>query len=465
MATTWQWINNMKLRYKLSLIYTIAFTVILAITFISIYSFSERYRKEEFYKRLSDRTVTTFKISIQVDQINNATLHLFDQNTVNTLSEQRVLLFDDAKKVIYSSSDTGQTADHASILAHLGGDETRYEGSLDKYELLALKFQNKGQTYYGIAQAYDKFGIRKIRFLGILLTVTFFAVTILIALLSILLSNIITRPISRLTSDVERISPDDLKNRVWAEFSNDEIGFLANEFNLLLDKVENAFKFQLHYINHLSHELKTPLAIMMANAERSLTENETEKLKSSLQFQKNAIMELSNIINAMLDISKMEKKLTIVGSETIRIDEILFECLDEITFLNKDINFDLDIDEAIDERDLTIRGNSRMIKMVMMNLVKNAVNFSDKERPSIAISAKKREVQVRIVNDGETLDMEETSKLFLHSFRGKNSRATKGFGLGLVLAHRIVEIHKGSIEYSVTENDRNCFVLVLHTAM
>jgi len=465
MAITWEWIRNLNLRNKLALIYTVAFNLILGATLIFIYSISEQHRSEEFYQRLADRTISTFKIAVQVDQIDVSLLKIFDRNTINRLSDEKVMVFDSSGKLFYSSIDDIRIEDAATMLRELHGEADRLEITEGRYEIVGIRFTDKGQTYYGIAKAYDKYGKSKIRFLAYLLAGTFLTVAVIISLLSFYLSTIITKPISQLTQQVEKISPDDLLDRVQFRFPNDEVGFLANKFNELLDKVGNALKFQKHYIHHLSHELKTPLAIMMANAERTLAENDDDKLRKSMQFQKNAIMELSHIINAMLDIAKTENKLAVPDASMIRIDELLFECMDEIIFLNDDLRFDFVIDSDLDEHMLTISGNSRMIKLAIINLVKNAVNFSRKELPAVEISALGNDVQIKISNDGDTIDEEDQAKLFKHLFRGKNSKSVNGFGLGLVLAHRVLLLHKGDLTYSIDNKGRNCFTLKLPVAV
>lgn len=463
MDITWERIKRMKLRNKLAVIYTVVFTALLAISFISVYAFSEQFRKEEFYKRLTDRTVTTFKTSIQVDQIDNRQLKLVDENTINSLSNEQFRIYDSSGKLIYSTADSADAPRFRLILSELDGANSEYQGSDGKYQLLGFRFKDRGRTYYAIAKAYDIFGERKMHYLSVLLIFTFLVVTVLVIVLSFILSDIITKPVSKLAQNIEIISPDNLSRRVLTDSTNDEIGFLAGKFNELLDRLESAFKFQVHYIHHLSHELKTPLAIMMTNAERSLAENENDKLRTSLQFQQNAIMELSNIINALLDISKTEQKLIDIHSDTIRIDEIVFECMEEIRFLNNTIAFDLDIRHVADENDLTVKGNSRMIKMVIMNLMKNAVNYSLHMRPAIHISSTNGKIDISFRNDGALIDADDQEKLFRHSFRGKNSDSVKGFGMGLVLSQRIVGMHKGSLEYSVFETNKNSFTLSLPT--
>jgi len=451
----------LKLRNKLALVYTVFFTIVLGLSYIFIYSFSENNREEIFNKRLSERIITAFKLILQVKQIDNKLLQVLDINAINNLNDKKVFLFDSSRQLIYSNVANKNLGEYGYILNKLSNEGTTFNSSEGKMELLGLRFTDNNKTYYGIVKAYDRFGRGKVHFLAISLISIFIIVTFLIIGLSFLLSKIITKPITQLTNDVEKISPDDLSRRIVQNFGDDEIGFLSKKFNDLLEKVENAFKFQLHYINHLSHELKTPLAIMMANAERALAEDESEKLKISLQFQKNSIMELSNIITALLDISKMETRLTVINSDSIRIDEVIFECMDEVIFLNDKVSFDFNINNATEESDLTIVGNSRMIKMTIMNLIKNAVNFSINSRPSIEISTTDSSVNIKITNDGAIITSQEQLKLFRHSFRGGNSTSVKGFGLGLVLSQRIVGMHKGSLEYSVTKEGENCFVLSL----
>jgi signal transduction histidine kinase len=394
---------------------------------------------------------------------NDNILEKLDKSLINNL-RKNTFLFDSSANLIYSSTNNLKPQYCDKILSELMQKNEEVFVPFGANELLGIRFIERGKIYYGIALAEDKVGKETMKFLALLLLTSFSLSVLIILLLSFYLSSLITSPITKLTREVEKISPGKLSFRVFEDEGKDEVVFLASKFNEMLDRVENAFKFQHQFINHLSHELKTPLAIMMANVERSLIEDENEKLKSSMQFQKNAIMELSHIMNIMLDITMMENKLTTAHSETIRIDEIIFECVDEITILNANAYFDFDIDATLDEVALTTSGNSRMIKLAVMNLIKNAVNFSAKEKPSIEISASNDKVHIKISNDGNLLEEGERLLLFKQSFRGKNSLSVKGFGLGLVFTHRIVAMHNGSLDYSVIEGNRNCFILSLPIA-
>lgn len=434
--------------------------MLFAIGFISVYVISENHRSEEFYQRLKDRMLTTYKIMVEVDQIDADMLRLFDRHTINSLYDEKVQLYDSTFHPIYSSLDDTEFEHPAEVLASLSSEQAEIKLKEGKYEILGIRFRHGSHTYYGIAKAYDRFGKSKIRFLGFSLVCTFFAIVVLLVILSLYLARTITLPIQQLTRAIGSISTDRLSVRIAPPASDDEVGLLTSKFNELLDKVDSAFKFQYHFIHHISHELKTPLAVMVANAEAALTEGKPQVMSHSLNFLRHSLMEMSHVINAMLDISKTETQLASIHSEMIRLDELLFECIDELSYLSPGAEFDFKMDSSIEESDrLTITGNSRMLKLAFMNLLRNALQYKDAETPVVEICSDSEGVSVMISNDGAPIREEEVKQLFTHLFRGENSRALKGFGLGLVLVHRIILLHNGTIGYKLREDGKNCFTV------
>ena len=464
MATISARIRNLSLRYKLALGFTVTFILVTAASFIAIYQLSEHNRQEEFYRRLKDRTLTTFKILLQVDQINTDMLTLFDKNTINSLYSERIVLLDSNGTVIYNNGYHTPTDYPRDVFLRLKQDNSEQRSTEGKVEVLGVKFFYKNQMYYGIARAYDRFGIRKLQFLKILLIGTAFVTAVIFIFFSLYISKIITLPITRLTKDIDQITPKDLSVRVQQPGTSDEVGFLANRFNELLERVEDAFKFQYHFIHHASHELKTPLAVLIANSEKTLTEHDLDIYKRSLEFNKSALMELSYMINAMLDLSKAEHNLLPNAREHVRLDELLFECFDELSYLDSDVQFNFSLSEDFtSSNSLTISGNTRILKIAIMNLLKNAINFSTNKSCSVNLVHKRNYIELHVNNDGETIPESDQKMMFKHFFRGRNSNDTKGFGLGLVLVERIITMHEGVISYDA-QHKENRFVVTLPLA-
>jgi two-component system, OmpR family, sensor histidine kinase ArlS len=457
---------KLMLRNRLSLYYSVMFSILLGITLGVIYILSAQYRQQEFYQRLKDRTITTFKLLVEVEQIDHDLLQVFDENTINNLYEEKIVLFDSSGNVIYSSIDDTKILYSSDILQQLIKDQAdEIEKKEGQYELLGLNFKENGQSYYGIAKAYDRFGRSKLNFLGWILFLVFVISVLLVALLSFYLSKAITVPITMLSRDMEAISPQNLAMRVQEPHTEDEIKFLAQKFNEVLERVEQAFRFQTHFTHHVSHELKTPLAILISNIERIQNERQagedTIALNEHFNFQKEGLMEMANIMNALLDISKVESDSKSIVREKLRIDELLFECADTINSQYNQSKFNLSINPAIaNESDLEVRGNTRMLKIALTNLLKNAVLYAKTYPVQVHISKEKNSLIINIENDGIQIQPNESILLFTHFFRGSNSSQIKGFGLGLVLVNKIIQLHGGSVIYKPTTSN-NRFVLKL----
>jgi signal transduction histidine kinase len=110
------------------------------------------------------------------------------------------------------------------------------------------------------------------------------------------------------------------------------------------------------------------------------------------------------------------------------------------------------MDEAIvDSELLTVKGNTRMLKMALMNLLKNAIYYSSKEHATVTLKRGQNTIDIVIANDGAPIQDTEQDKLFSHLFRGENSRGKKGFGIGLVLVRRIITLHNGIVSYRLVD--------------
>ena len=110
------------LRVRFAIGFSILFTVFLAIALMIVYFSFADFRKDEFYKRLKDRSLTTFKLLIEVEQIDIELLKVIDRNTLNTLYNEKIIVFED-EKVIYTSFDDIKIDFDRSLLARAKEDK------------------------------------------------------------------------------------------------------------------------------------------------------------------------------------------------------------------------------------------------------------------------------------------------------------------------------------------------------
>jgi two-component system sensor histidine kinase ArlS len=450
----------MKLRSRIVTSFSIAFLVVFGLALYGVYYLMAIYREQEFLQRLKDRTTTTYRLLLDVKGIDHNLMRVFDQNTINNLYDEKILLFDSAGRNIYSSVDDTKILFPLDVINRLKHGEEElfyYEGG---YEVYAHSIIDRGQTFYAIGKAYDKYGRGKLQFLAIALFAIYAIVLFMVVIISYFLSRQITRPIIKLTSEVNNRNIENL-SRLEVPDSRDEIAMLTRGFNSMLARVEESYTYQKNFIQHMSHELKTPIAVMMSNLERTMIEEDTERWRESFEFQKSGLMQMASVINTLLDISKYETNPQLLLTQNIRLDELIFECFESLSLVYPQTKFDLSIDDSFEDAEqLTCYGNERMLRIALFNLVKNASEYSDDNRVNLTIKNAEASVIVEIVNNGPILTNQEQTKLFKHFFRGQNSRSKAGIGLGLVMAYKIIQLHHGTLEYRVSSGF-NCFTIAL----
>src|SRR5690606_5911987 len=181
----------------------------------------------------------------------------------------------------------------------------------------------------GISKAYDYFGYSKRDFLQKVLVGIFLAIVLIVLLISFYLANIIAKPISGLTKKMEDYDLSEKENESFElQTTTTELKNLSEKFNELLKRTHDAFRFQKHSIQHISHELKTRIAGLVSELEKIEQQNDLERIKSELQGQTQKAKSLGHIIDVLLQTSKIE-----AGQQTtkanVRIDEIMFNCIAE----------------------------------------------------------------------------------------------------------------------------------------
>ena len=220
--------------------------------------------------------------------------------------------------------------------------------------------------------------------------------------------------------------------------------------------IEETFEKQKRFIVDASHELKTPLSVIMASSE-ALEENPKEKkwlknIKSETERMNNLIMRLLDL--AATEETKEEEKTYENLSKIIELSVLTFE---SVAF-EKDIEIDYKLEENI-----RYSLNSISIKQLVEILLDNAIKHSKpKTKISICLEAKKEEVIFTVKNKGKEIPKGEEEKIFERFYRvdKARNRDENRYGLGLAIAKNIVTSHNGEIS-AKSEDGHTTFKVVL----
>lgn len=448
----------MKIRNKILIYFSSTVIALSAFSLALIYLLFYEYREEEFQQQQNEKIKYTVGLVTEFKQMSEELAQLLDAQDIHDFYDEKLLIFNSQKELIFSSLDSLPIAKTKQILNNLSPATQWVETKEEDYDLVGVYVENKGKTYYGISKAYDASGYSKLYFLRNVLIGIFISISVVVILVSLYLSNIISKPITKLAEKLNNYNlGDEHAEMLTVNTTSYELEFLTERFNELLGRTKEAFAFQKNAINHISHELKTPIAVLVSEMERAQATDNEKSLKSELEGLTNQAKSLGEIINVLLEISKIESGQEL-AIETVRLDEIILDSLEDLQMIYPDFFFDLNFHPTVfDEEQLNIRANRMLIKQAIQNLLLNAISYSSTGNAEILIDCSESNPCVRISNKGAGVSREEAGQLFRHSFRGQNSSGKIGFGLGLVLAKKIFDFHHATIKYQNPTPERNEF--------
>lgn len=449
----------MSIRRKILLYFSATIISLLGMTLFFIYTLFYEYREEEFQQKQKQKITSTIRFLTEIKQADESIIQAMDRISINEFYDEKLLIFDHSKRLIYSSIDDLRIPDEEAnaILEVLTIAHPWVETKEDLYDVVGVYIKYNNNTYYGINKAFDESGYSKLDFLRYVLIVTFLGISLITVFIAYYLSRIIAEPIVDITEKIANYNFDALYIPIEVKRSENEIVVLAEQFNRLMKRMKEAVAFQKHAINHISHELKTPIAVLVSNFERMEDENDVAKLKSQIHRQKEDTKNLSEIINLLLELSKTDSGEAIPKTK-IRVDELIFDTMDELSQLYPNFEFSVDyVGDTDHENQLTILGSTRLLKAAFTNLMLNSIGYSTDHEAEIKIIPGASQLQIDFINHGPIIAAEEQKFLFQHFFRGENSKGKSGFGLGLVFIHKIIAQHHGQISYHTDGKTLNNF--------
>lgn len=231
--------------------------------------------------------------------------------------------------------------------------------------------------------------------------------------------------------------------------------------NWALKPVEKSWESQRQFIADASHELKTPLTVILANADiLSAHRNDTiENHYKWIEYIKAEASHMSGLVNDLLFLAKSDASRENIVLSDVNLSDIMWNCY--LPFESVAFEQEKTLDAEIDN-DIMIRGDAGKLKQLIMILLDNACKYTEKSG-SITVKLyrkpEKDKVYLTVNNSGEAISAENLSHLFERFYRAEESRAREkgGYGLGLSIAKTITEMHHGKIAVTSNQEEGTTF--------
>lgn len=437
----------MNIRTKLTLRFTAIVATILLAFSLAVYFLSADYRREEFFHRLESRAITTARLYVTVQEVDVHLLRIIDKNSIHALFEEKVLIFDPADSLVYSSLDDLKV-DYSPELLRQIRQEGKMEYAQGEIEHIALVYQGDQGEFVVISSAYDLYGRSKLKNLrNVLLAGLVIGILIIVAT-GIVFAGQVLHPLARMNAEITSISAGNLSRRINEGNRRDEIARLAMNFNEMLRRLEAAFEMQQQFVSNASHELRNPLAAITSQLQLVLGKKRTtEEYQQALQSLLDDTSTLVELTNGLLTLAQSGIEKQRFTFSPVRVDETLFAAQNELAKVRAGFHFLIEYDTfPEDESFLIIAGNEHLLKIAFLNLMDNACKFSDDHTVRIGFSANGETIDISFSDNGPGIPREEQESIFNPFYRSSNvPSSVRGYGIGLPLCRRIVQLHNGSI--------------------
>ncbi|MEP6673752.1 MAG: HAMP domain-containing sensor histidine kinase [Ferruginibacter sp.] len=455
----------MKVQHKIILAFLALTGIILLLSCVLIYNVSDFQRKDDFKNRLKNRATTTASLLFEVEEVNESLLKKVDSVTVNSLYGESIGIYNFNNKLLYRSvkhlRDTIEV--NEKIFSSARTKQINFF-SVKQKEAMAFSYPTKSGIAVIVISAEDKDGKDRLRQLLFLLLITFVTCLVLSAFAGYIFSRTILNPLNKITHTVKSISLQNIEKRLSESDINDEWNELTKTFNLLLDRLQQSFEIQGRFIANASHELATPLTVITSQIDVTLQQDRNaETYRDTLISVKDDIDQLSQLVKSLLEIARTAKGESI-QTRAIRIDELVMDVaasIGKLSFVGK-VNLHADALPE-NEEECTVNGHYDLLLSAFKNIAENGCKYSSDHSVTLSLAFLEEKIIVLFSNKGH-IEINDADSLFYPFYRSHSVLHQQGYGMGLSLVQRIIQLHKGEVKVENIGQNEVLFTIVLPSA-
>ena len=322
----------------------------------------------------------------------------------------------------------------------VGGRKDYHRGA-KLFSLIAFNEASGGQAYT-VQLAQDRSSDERVeKEFAVLFIIVLASSVLASAFIAIIVTKRGLRPLTQLTQLVARMGPTHLKERVAPGSWPRELQPLAIAFDDMLKRLDDSFTRLSQFSADLAHELRTPVANMMGEAQVALTRERTAtEYRETIESTIGECERLSRIVDNLLFVARVDAAREPIARK--RFDARA--AVEKIAAFYQTI---------ADDRHVTITctgegqiyADPDLFERAVGNLLDNALRFApDRGSIQVAVSKHSNDFEVAISDNGCGIAAEHLSRVFDRFYRAESSRTSDGAGLGLALVKSIVELHDGS---------------------
>lgn len=439
----------MSIKQRITVGFSVLVATLLLLFSVFIFQTYESYRRSQMRTRLQRRALSA--------QLYLQNRREFQRTSYLTLPEQHEVLFDHRNQRLYASSGPDDYPVPAGLLTDARQREVYFTYASRQWDApkegVALSFSTGGSRYVAIVTAYDLAGRQTSRNLLFILVAGNVLSSLVIALVGFLFARRAMRPFDELIRQLDSATVNDFSFRLTKVATADEAGYLAGSFNQLLGQLQKLAISQENFVAYASHELRTPLTVVKGMLETAVAYDQT--LPTARQSIKQALHRLDGAIDLANDLLRLAEVENLRPNQLEEDINLIDTILDTVAYFGEKYPhqpIELQLTDEFTEQSSAIRvvGNTTLLRTAVVNIIDNACKYSDFMPVTVRVQYEASWILIDVLDQGIGIPDAQLTDVFLPMMRAGNVGTIEGFGLGLTLAKKIVDMHRGHLRVHST---------------
>lgn len=448
------------LRFKIVAFHLAAFTIVLVLLSLYIFTTYESYLRKDFDARLKDRADSMVEsISVAADALHAQPLispqrfpeYFFQIRADDGRIWERSQKLADAELPFTGASKLAKTQKRA-VFETLRGPIAERLADVEEMRMLTIYHQSDATApyYLQIAATMDAVD-HAIAELARTLIVAFIIGIAVAGITSFVLALRSLAPIVRIAKQARQLTAARLDQRIDEPDANDEVAYLVRVINGMLNRLQQAFDGQERFIADVSHELRTPLSVLLGEAQVLAQQHrpiaEYERFVGSVQEE---MRRLAQVVNSLLTLARAHAGFALPSVTILPVNDFVVDAVQrcELMARQKSVRLvpDLAMPEIDDHLEPMVEGDAELLCTMLSNLIRNAIRFSPPQGTvEIRVEGGAGQTRLIVADRGPGIAPEHIGNLFNRFYHVPKNGST-GSGLGLAIAKAVVELHHGTIQ-------------------
>lgn len=271
------------------------------------------------------------------------------------------------------------------------------------------------------------------------------------------------KPIEKIIDAAEKINEGkDLSKRIGLKNGGDEIYRLAQSFDHMFERLEDAFEAEKQFTSDASHELRTPTTVILSECEYMLDGDKTiEEYKEALEVIERQGYKMSKLITQLLAFTRLEQGTQVIHKEKVNLSELVLEICEEQAYLGqKGITLQHNVAPKV-----VVEADQMLISRVIINFISNAYKYGrENGHIWVTLKSEKDDVYFSVQDDGIGIKEENLSNIWRRFYRideSRNSTHTHSLGLGLAMVKQIADLHDAQVSVESKWGEGSKFIFML----